>query len=221
MCGRFKLSKPVQAVGDLFAMPAPPEILKPRYNVAPSQRHPVAFRPEDVGAITLAVMKWGFVPRWAKEPGTRPINAKSETVATNGLFRASFKGRRCLIPADGYYEWTGKAGSKKATLYEVRGGQPFAFAGIWDRFTSLDNPPLDTFAVLTCPANELAAEVHDRMPVVMTRESFDRWLDPKTSAAEALALLVSFPASLMTATKVGPLVNSPKNDGPECVAPAA
>jgi putative SOS response-associated peptidase YedK len=218
MCGRFVFRNPYQELPELFGLDPPPD-LRPRYNVAPSQAHPVAHRP-DGGRLALAPMKWGFVPRWATEPSVRPINAMAETVASKPLFRVSFKARRCLVPADGYYEWQGPAGRKRATLYQLRGGHPFAFAGLWDRFTPPDGDPVETFAVVTCPANELAAEVHDRMPVLLTAEAFGPWLDPRTPPSDLSPLLAPFPAALMDAVRVGPAVNSPKNDGAECVEPA-
>jgi putative SOS response-associated peptidase YedK len=151
------------------------------------------------------MLKWGLVPSWSKDPKLAPINARADSVATKPMFRSAFKCRRCLVLADGYYEWQRDGKVKLPWLYEVEGG-PFAIAGLWEG---------ETLALLTTDANDLAAQVHDRMPVIVDPEDYDAWL-----ACEQIPL-VPYPADRMTAKPVSVAVNSVKNQGPECVEPRA
>jgi putative SOS response-associated peptidase YedK len=219
MCGRFNLHANPRAVASLFGLPTVPE-LAPRYNVAPSQPVAVVGLKPGGQARGLALMKWGLVPRWAKsDDGSKPINARAETLLDRPTFRDSFRQRRCLIPASGFYEWQ-KAGSRKRPFH-IRGrdGMPLAFAGLWDRWEGPDGPVL-TCCIVTTAANELVKPLHDRMPVILGPDEFARWLDPAAPAEDLLALLRPCPAEVLEAMPVGTAVNSPKNDGPECLEPA-
>jgi putative SOS response-associated peptidase YedK len=168
-------------------------------------------------------LRWGFVPRWAADPdsGPRPVNAKAETVATRAPFKDSFRDRRCLVPADGFYEWLAENGKKVARHFRLRSGGPFAFAGIWDTWERDGREPVRTCALITVPANETVRPVHDRMPAILTPDRFDAWLDPATPTPDLLALQTPLPADLLEAVRVGPAVNRVANDGPECLVPAA
>jgi putative SOS response-associated peptidase YedK len=164
-------------------------------------------------------MKWGLIPHWARDTGgPKPINAKSETVLDRAMFREPFRKRRCLIPATGFYEWQRVGKAKRPYHFRRRDGQPLALAGLWDRWDGPDGALL-TCTILTTDANDLLRPVHDRMPVIIDPADVDLWLDPATDPAELLPLLRPYPADAMEAVAVSPLVNSTKNDGPECLTP--
>jgi putative SOS response-associated peptidase YedK len=220
MCGRFNLHANPRAVASLFGLPTVPE-LAPRYNVAPSQPVAVVGLKPGGSARGLALMRWGLVPRWAKsDEGPRPINARCESLMDRPTFRDNFRQRRCLIPASGFYEWAKKGGRKQP--YHVRrpDGLPLAFAGLWDRWEGPGGPLL-TCAIITTAANELVKPLHDRMPAIIRPEDFARWLDPSAHPDERLPLLRPCPADVLEAVPVGAAVNNPRNDGPECLGPAA
>jgi putative SOS response-associated peptidase YedK len=169
-------------------------------------------------------MQWGLIPSWAKDTkiGYKMINARADTIATKPSFRAAFKKRRCLVPADGFYEWLRVGKAKRPYLYEVDGGAPFALAGLWEQWWGPDNkdgPPLESFTLITTEANELASQIHDRMPVILDKGDYEAWLDPANQDSDSVQeLLVPFPADRMTARPVNPIVNNARNEGPECVA---
>ncbi len=221
MCGRFTLRANAKAVADLFNMPEPPA-QTPRYNIAPSQTVLALRATGDGKSKEWATLKWGLVPSWADDPkiGNRMANARAETVATKPSFRSAYKARRCVIPADGYYEWkvTG-AKQKQPYFFHRPDDSVFAFAGLWEHWEGEDGP-LETFCLLTTNANAMAAEVHDRMPVILTGKAADMWLDHSlkdlTPAAE---LLKPAPVKLLVTVPVSTYVNSPKNSGSECVEP--
>ncbi len=222
MCGRFALGSKPKAVAELFSLPEPPEILKPRYNIAPSQPVAVVALKGD-GTRALGMVKWGLVPHWANDPseGTRPINARSETVETNPVFRDAFRHKRCLVPASGYYEWkTGPRNEKTPYYFHLKSGEPFAFAGLWDVWGEAADKVV-TCCTITVPPNELAATVHDRMPLIIPRERFDRWLSPDTPMAELRTLLTPYPAGEMDTYRVGKAVGNPRTEGPQCIEPYA
>jgi putative SOS response-associated peptidase YedK len=221
MCGRFMLSSPPAAVAERFGLPEPPDLFG-RYNVAPTQLVAVVGDGPKHGR-RLALFRWGLVPAWSPEGPTGPplINARAETVATKPTFRELLRHRRCLIPADGFYEWAKAGGKKLPYLFRLRGCGPFAFAGLWDVWEG-PNGKVPSCCVITTTANELVAPLHDRMPVVLPPDQFGLWLDRAvTDPAALLPLLVPYPADLMTATAVNPRVNNARNEGPECVEPAA
>jgi putative SOS response-associated peptidase YedK len=218
MCGRFYLFSTGTAVADLFDLAGPVE-LAPRYNVAPSQ--PVAVVRLGERGRELVPLRWGLIPSWAKDAKFAPINARSETAADKPTFRSAMSKRRCLVPADGFYEWmkTGKA--KQAFAFRLHDDKPFAFAGLWERWEGPAGP-VETCCILTTAANELVSPAHDRMPVMLDRAYFEQWLDPAQQDAEALAwMLRPYRAEAMRGYPVGRLVNSPRNDDARCLEPAA
>jgi putative SOS response-associated peptidase YedK len=199
----------------------PPE-MTPRYNVAPSQ--PVAVVANN-GKNAVEFFKWGLVPSWAKDPeiGNRMINARAETLSEKPSFRAAYKRRRCLILADGFYEWQPIPGSKSKTpmLIKLKSGEPFAFAGLWEAWHPDQEDALLSCAIVTTTPNALMEKIHNRMPVILKPGAYPLWLDPAEQTPAALdKLLKPFPAPQMTAFAVSRLVNDPKNDSPECITPA-
>ena len=229
MCGRFLISDPEQGMIALFGYNGPPLDMVARYNVAPTQSVPVV-RLNELGGRGIAKLRWGLIPSWAKDAkiGAQMINARAETVTEKPAFRAAFKSRRCLIPADGFYEW--KAEGKIKQPYRVVLGdpaqpRPFAFAGLWERWrdpaAAKDTPPLETFTIITVDAAPAIAHIHHRMPVMLTRrEDLEAWLDATRSAEAALALLKPYAAADIAAGAVSLKVNNARYDGPDCVTPA-
>jgi putative SOS response-associated peptidase YedK len=214
MCGRFALYSSGETIAAAFDLSEVPELL-PHYNIAPSQ--PVAVIRTSPNGRELALLKWGLVPAWAKDKKLAPINAKAETAADKPMFRTAFRQRRCLIPADGYYEWQARGTKKQPYFFGPKDGLPFAFAGLWESREG-DGEKLETCALLTTQANELAAEVHDRMPVILPPAAYGRWLDPDNQDVAALqALLRPYSAQGWFARPVSTLVNNPRNDDPRCI----
>lgn len=174
----------------------------------------------------LALFHWGLIPSWAKDKkiAYSTINARGDTVADKPAFRSAFKSRRCLILADGYYEWITEGKKKLPLHYHRRDGRPFAFAGLWETWHGPpphDGPPLESCTIITTDANDLAATVHDRMPAILHERDYDLWLDPAMTDKERLqAPIRPYPAEEMTAERVSTLVNSVKNEGPECLEAA-
>jgi putative SOS response-associated peptidase YedK len=178
----------------------------------------------DEPARQLVLFKWGLVPSWAKDAkiGNSLINARAESVAEKPAFRAAFRRRRCLVVADGFYEWQ-RTGSKKQPYFiRLADDRPFAFAGLWEFWEGPDHSALETCALITTGANELMEPIHDRMPVILAPDDYDRWLDPALQTPEQLQpLLRQFPSGAMVAYPVSTHVNSPRNEDPRCIAPAA
>ncbi len=222
MCGRYTLATPGDVIAQQFALAATPS-LTARYNIAPTQEVP-AVRAAQGGARELAMMKWGLVPRWAEDPsiGNRLINARSETVAEKPAFRSAFKRQRCLVLADGFYEWQKVgAGAKQPFHIRLAGGGPFAFAGLWEHWQK-EGQTVESCTLLTTGPNGLMAPIHDRMPVILDPAEYELWLDPRqTDRARLEPLLDSFPAEGMEAWPVSRLVNSPGNDSPRCIEPVS
>jgi putative SOS response-associated peptidase YedK len=222
MCGRFTLAADPSELGDEFEGVEFPSGIAPRYNISPSQ--PVlAIR--NNGKQEADFLVWGLVPSWAKDPaiGNRLINARGETLAEKPAFRGAYKYKRCLIPADGFYEWKAVQGRKTKAPYVIRmkSGRPFAFAGLWDEWHSPDGSVLLSCTIVTTGPNELMVPIHDRMPVILQRQDYAQWLDPAPRQAESLnALMRPLDAGLLDAYPVSTLVNSPANDSPECIRPA-
>ncbi|GAB4457470.1 MAG: SOS response-associated peptidase [Anaerolineales bacterium] len=221
MCGRFTLTVDPAQFQDAFPGFLFPAKFAPRYNIAPSQ--PVLAIPNDErNAADFFI--WGLIPMWAKDPsiGARLINARSETLAEKPSFRGSFKHKRCLILADGFYEWKTAAGKKTKTPYYIHltDRRPFAFAGLWDSWESPDGSSLKTCTIITTQPNELLASLHDRMPVILHPRDYAKWLDPSPQTPKSLLpLLKPYPADAMTAYPVSTLVNKPGNDSPELIVP--
>jgi putative SOS response-associated peptidase YedK len=223
MCGRFTLSTPAQTLQQIFDLSETPD-LPPRYNIAPSEAIAAIRLPEPQAGHRLDLLRWGLVPPWAKEPdvGARMINARSETVATNPAFRTAFRRRRCLVPADGFYEWQRLERRKQPFYIRMRDGLPFAFAGLWEHWEGPQGDVLETCTILTTEPSELVRPVHDRMPVILDPKDWDLWLDPTMHEPERLqSLLRPYPAEKMIAFPVGQTVNNPANDHEECIAPLA
>lgn len=228
MCGRFALMTSTEQLAQLFDVPEtavaalPPAV--PRYNIAPTQ--PVAaIRLNETGGREFTFFHWGLIPSWAKDVkiGSRMINARSETVTEKPSFRAAFKRRRCLIPADGFYEWQKQDGGKQPMFVRPATGEerPFALAGLWEVWRDPDGSALQSCTILTTTPNELMAPIHNRMPVIIEPEDYDLWLHPEPDPEQALHLLRPYPAEKMTAYPVSTVVNNPRNDVPECVQPIA
>lgn len=219
MCGRFQL-KPDEDWMEEFGVSEPPD-LTPRYNIAPTQDI-VAVRREASGVRRAGLLRWGLVPSFAEDPavGNRLINARAETVARKPAFREPFQKRRCLVPADGFYEWRRVGRARDPYLLKMRDGHTFAFAGVWDRWGS-DAGRIESCSILTTAANELVAKVHGRMPVVLGRAAYALWLDPDAREEDLHQLLRPFPAAEMVAYPVSARVNSTAVDDPECERPVA
>ena len=228
MCGRFTQRLSWAELHELMDLIGPPRNLRPRYNVAPSQDVAVV-RAAD-GGRNLSMLRWGLIPAWAKDPaiGYRLINARSETVAEKPSFRSAYRRRRCLIPADGFYEWQRLGKIRQPWLFGLRDGAPFAFAGLWERWTVPEGAaltgslaelgagdPVETCTILTTAANETVAPVHGRMPVILPRDACDPWL-----AGDDVSLAPYAPDA-MTAHPVSTQVNRPANDEPRCVEPVS
>jgi len=219
MCGRFALYSDPFFLAQRFEAEAPPE-LHPRYNVAPTQNIPIVR--EERSKRHFALARWGLIPSWAKDTkiGYHTINARAETVATKPAFRNAFRHRRCLIPADGFYEWQVVPGSKvKQPWFIVLGErEPMAFAGLWERWRSPEGEDLESCSIIVTDANELMRPIHDRMPVILAPEDWDAWLATEAKEAGGLqSLLKPYSAEGMEAWPVSTKVNSPKNDSVGCM----
>ncbi|UCE59119.1 MAG: SOS response-associated peptidase [Phycisphaerales bacterium] len=201
MCGRFTLTASGEVVAECFGLAATPGI-HPNDNVAPTQSSPVVRLDQGTGERRLELLRWGLIPSWAKDPaiGSRMINARAETVATKPSFRSALRHRRCLVVADGFYEWQKVEGRKRKQPYHIRlnDGRPFAFAGLWERWERPDGDPLDSFTVITTEPNELLRPVHDRMPVILHAGDYAQWLDLHERTPDSLlSLLTAYPAGEM------------------------
>jgi putative SOS response-associated peptidase YedK len=223
MCGRFTQRKPPSLLIQTFRLDRALE-QKPRYNIAPSQAiAAVRIAPQDQ-ARELAPLRWGFVPHWAKDlkTGYSMINARLETVSTKPAFRSAFKHRRCLIPADGYYEWQTVGKRKQPYFIRQKDEGLFAFAGLWEHWGGNEGESVESCTIIVTDANEALRYIHDRMPVILDPQDYDRWLDPDThDPAALLPLLRSAPAEQMVTTPVSPRVNSPRNEDEGCITPVA
>jgi putative SOS response-associated peptidase YedK len=219
MCGRFALIIDASLLADVFDVD-PPRELEPRFNIAPTQTIPIV-RANREGSRELALVRWGLVPSWAKDEkmGARMINARGETVVEKPSFRSAVKSRRCLIPADGFYEWVRTGEGKQPHFIHFSDARVFAFAGLWERWHKASGEPVDTCTVITTSPNELIADLHDRMPVILPQTVYDEWLEPAPLDADRLKeVLAPHPALGMEAYPVSTYVNKPVNDGPECIS---
>jgi len=221
MCGRFTLTTNELDLEGRFGFFNPQGILfEPRYNIAPSQEHPIVIVEEDRRVVKL--MKWGLVPQWSKDPeiGYKMINARSEGIEEKPSFRTPLRKRRCLVIANGFYEWkTTAKKTKMPYLFTLTSGEPFAFAGLWDQWKKRGET-LTTFTIITTEPNEIVEPIHNRMPVILRKKDENRWLDPEiTYAKEVLPLLKPYPTDDMLCARVSVKVNSPKNDTPDCIVP--
>jgi len=220
MCGRITLAVSANEIADFFQLSEIP-VLEPRYNIAPTQNVAVLRFAPGKNEKELALLRWGLVPSWAEDlsAGSRLINARSETVTQKPAFREAFQKRRCLVIADGFYEWKKQDGAKQPFIFRVKDQICFTMAGLWD---SIETPAgsIETVTILTTVANELAQPLHDRMPVILDHQDMASWLDPFAQDSEQLrTLLRPFPADRMSLEPVGDFVNDPRNEGLQCLAP--
>ena len=218
MCGRFTLRSSGESVAEAFGLPEVPDLL-PRFNIAPGQPVAVVRQMPQAQDRQLAYLRWGLIPAWVDDPSIedRLANARSETAATKPSFRRAFRSRRCLVVADGFYEWRRADGRKQPYFVGLQGDRPFGLAGLWERWDK-GGEPVESCTILTTDANELMQPIHARMPVILPPEQYGLLLDPRSQDTEKLAkLLRSFPSEGMLAYRVSALVNNPKNDVPQCV----
>ncbi len=233
MCGRFTLTTPAADWAALFELDPVPD-LAPRYNIAPTQpvatvrsvARPQTETPEGAQAGSgsgheFALLRWGLVPHWSRDPdlnGRTLINARSETAAEKPSFRDSFRFRRCLIVADGFYEWQDTGSRKQPFWIRLENGSPFAFAGLWDQWTG-DSESVESCTILTTEANEILRPLHDRMPVILDPHRHDAWIDPDTPQRELESLLVPYPSESITFQPVSTYVNYVGHDDLACISP--
>jgi len=231
MCGRFTLASDTETMIQTFFDFAMPMNLSPRYNISPTQDVAViANTPTDteihpeMGQVEF--FHWGLIPSWAKDPkiGNRMINARSETLTEKPSFRSAYKRRRCLILADGYYEWKQVPGDrlKQPVYIRLKSQKPFALAGLWEIWQAerMDKP-IRSCTIITCPPNAFLEKIHHRMPVILPKDAYAAWLSPETKSADALQpLLIPYAAEEIEAYPVSRFVNRPTNDSPECIAPS-
>ena len=221
MCGRFTLTIDPAHLQEAFPWAVIPDDLSPRFNIAPSQ--PVAVIP-NTGDNGLAMYKWGLIPSWSKDPsiGDRMINARAETLAEKPSFRNAYRRRRCLILADGFYEWKQNPGikSKQPIYIRLINDQPFAFAGLWELWNSPDGSEIHSCTIITTQPNSLIQSIHNRMPVILFPHAYQQWITPSDLPANELnGLLIPYPADEMIAYPVSKMVNSPQFESPDLIKP--
>lgn len=230
MCGRYKLSVPFREIVRLYnltqANASRFDNMPARYNIAPTQDVPVVLLNRDTKERELVMLRWGLIPYWAKDIkiGYSTINAMCETVQSKPAFKEAFAKRRCLVLADGFYEWTPtETKTKQPWLIRMLDQQPFAFAGLWERWhDKTKNEVIESCTIITCPPNEVCAPIHDRMPAILDREDYAAWLGEKEATPEELrALLKPCPSEVMEAVKVSTKVNNVKNEGAEVLVLSA
>jgi len=219
MCGRYTVISTPEALRALFGYAEQPNF-PPRYNVAPTQ--PIAIVRLVEGKRQFALVRWGLLPSWVKDPKTFTllINARGETAAEKPAFRAAMKRRRCLIPADGFYEWQATGDRKRPFYVHAKSGAPLAFAGLWETWTGPNGEELETAAIVTTRANRTLSPIHERMPVIVPPDAFDLWLDgANVDATTAAALIQPAPDNLLEAYEISTAVNRTANDNPKLLEP--
>jgi len=222
MCGRFSQYNEQEEFEDRFEITDPSGVLfEPRYNIAPTQNVPIILIEDDNRVLKL--MRWGLVPFWSKDPkiGSRMINARAETITEKASFKNPLKKKRCLVPASGFYEWKKNPDKTKVPMYfHLKSREPFAFAGLWDQWKMPEGDKLFTFTIITTGPNELMKPIHNRMPLILPQKEESKWLDPELTDYDKLTpLLIPYPSELMEGYEVSKIVNSPKNETPECIKP--
>jgi len=223
MCGRYRLSRRKQIIAEHFDAPFDDDWI-PRYNIAPTQPVPVIRQHPKEPKRVLSLMRWGLIPSWAKDMSASGsmINARSETAATKPAFRDPMKSRRCLVPADGFYEWRRSGAAKQPFCFEVNDGELFAFAGLWDGWKDPGGHWIKSCSILTTTPNAITSQVHDRMPVILSKADYDVWLDPGMTNVDAISeLLKPLDACLMRLYLVSSRINRVQNDDEECSRPMA
>jgi putative SOS response-associated peptidase YedK len=222
MCGRYRLSRSKQVAEEYFDCVSDQPDWNPRYNIAPTQPVPVICQHPKEPVRQLSLMRWGLIPSWAKDPSgaASMINARSETASTKPAFRDALKSRRCLIPADGFYEWVRTGKTKQPYCFEVNDGRLFAFAALWDRWRDASGKSVETCSILTTTPNAVTAPVHDRMPVILDPDGYALWLDPGMTNVGALSeMLKPCDARLMRCYPISTRINHIANDDEECSRP--
>ena len=222
MCGRYTRKEELSRLADVLRILLPPD-LKPRYNIAPGQMVP-AVRNHAEGGREFVMLKWGLIPSWAKDPsiGYKMINARTETVAEKPSFRKSFKHQRCLILADGFYEWKREGKAKQPYYIHFKDSRPCAFAGLWERWEDKQKADtvIESCTIITCGANQVMEPIHHRMPVILEEKDYDVWLDPLNKGTEVLTkLLQPYQPDDLEAYPVSTIVNNPRNNSVACVKP--
>jgi putative SOS response-associated peptidase YedK len=220
MCGRYTITVQPELLAERFNAALPPEMSEPRYNAAPSQTLPVILNENEQ---QIQLLRWGLVPHWSQTPDTgyRMINARAETLEEKTTFRESLRRRRCLVLADGFYEWKKTGDGKVPMRITLKSDEPFAFAGLWETWKDRETGELlRTFTIITTTPNDLMVPIHDRMPAILLPEVEKTWLDDSAGPEAWRELLRPYPADLMRAYPVSKLVNSPSNESPALVAPA-
>ena len=221
MCGRFALTISPAVLVKIFQLVDTPSI-EPHYNIAPSQSIAAVLNGPTGSQRICQKLRWGLIPSWAKDTsiGARLINARSETVTQKPAFKQAFEKYRCLIPADGFYEWQKLPGNKQPFFFRLRDGSPMAFAGLWQSWSGPQGDCIESCTILTTNCNELVRPVHNRMPVIVKPKNYPVWLDNTAYHPKTLQdMLVPYRAEEMTALAVSSFVNNPQNDGPQCVKP--
>jgi putative SOS response-associated peptidase YedK len=221
MCGRYRLSRRKDFLAEHFDV-EPENDWNPRYNIAPTQNVPVIRQDPAQPRRFVSRMRWGLIPFWAKDAsvGFKMINARAETVATTPAFRESIRRRRCLIPADGFYEWRRSGRVKTPFCFTMADNSVFAFAGIWDSWRNPEGKAVETFSIITTSPNALLIDIHDRMPVILPDDNYDLWIDPGFQKTDSICdLLKPFDPQLMQRYEVSSRVNLVKNDDPACAEP--
>ena len=219
MCGRFTLNTSAKIIAEFFKLSEVPDI-EPRYNIAPTQSVATVKVDSEKIERQFQFMRWGLIPSWAKDMkiGSHTINARSETVAEKPAFRSAIKHRRCLIIADGFYEWQPQGKKKQPYYFTMANSEPFAFAGLWENWESPEAENIISCSIITTAANETVQPVHDRMPVILPSGDWEQWLDPSVdNAQQVLPLLKPYASAAMIANAVSAIVNSPTRDSPECI----
>jgi putative SOS response-associated peptidase YedK len=221
MCGRYLQTTSREGLASWFGFEGGPA-LEPRYNVAPSQPVPVVRAAADGKQRELVFVRWGLVPSWARDEsfGAKTINARAETLAEKPAFRTVFRRRRCLVPADGFYEWKKVGKHKQPHVIRPLDGNPLAFAGLWDRWENAEGEVLESATIVTTDANDLLRPLHERMPVILPREHYALWLDPQHQQTDDLVpLLVPYPDERLIVSPVSSWVSDARHEGERCLAP--
>jgi putative SOS response-associated peptidase YedK len=219
MCGRYRLSRRKQIIEEYFETAPWDDDWNPRYNIAPTQPVPVIRQHPKEPVRQISSMRWGLIPHWAKDASgaARMINARSETAHTLPAFRDSMKLRRCLVPADGFYEWQRRGSAKQPFCFEVEDGELFAFAGLWERWRDPSGQWVTSCSILTTTPNAVTSAVHDRMPVILHPDSYDLWLDPGMTDVQVVSeLLKTYDAKSMRSYPISTRINHVANDDEEC-----
>lgn len=222
MCGRFSLAQSAESIAETFQLNAVPD-WQPRYNIAPTQTIPAIVQTLEQQSRTFKPFRWGLIPSWAKDEsiGSKLINARAETLAEKPAFRDAFRRRRCLILADGFYEWKTQAGQKQPFYFQLESRKPFAFAGLWERRGAAGGELLETCTIITTDANPSSSTIHHRMPVILDPQEYDRWLDPNLTETDELRSLLDPYSDDLKIYPVDRAVNSPAHDAPDCIQQVA